>query len=219
MGKIGVCLSGCGVNDGAEIHESVITALALDRAGAEILYTAPDVEQTKVVNHLTGDEMNESRNVLVESARIARGEITDIAKLTSDDMDALLFPGGFGAALNLCDFALKGVECDIHPEVNRIIQEMLAENKPLGFICIAPALFARAVKNADKTVRITIGNDQATADQIEKLGCEHKICAVDDFIVDEENKIVSTPAYMLAGNISEAASGIEKLVHKIMEWV
>jgi enhancing lycopene biosynthesis protein 2 len=106
MAKIGVCLSGCGVNDGAEIHESVITALTLDRAGAEIIYTAPDVAQTKVVNHITGDEMNETRNVLVESARIARGDITDLAQLTSDDMDALLFPGGFGAALNLCDFAV-----------------------------------------------------------------------------------------------------------------
>ena len=219
MAKIGVCLSGCGVNDGAEIHESVITALALDRAGAEILYTAPDVEQTKVVNHITGDEMNESRNVLVESARIARGEITDIAKLTSDNMDALIFPGGFGAALNLCDFALKGADCDIHPEVNRIIQEMLGVNKPLGFICIAPALFARAVKNAAKKVRITIGNDQATADQIEKLGSQHKICTVEDLIVDEENNIISTPAYMLAGNISDAATGIEKLVHQIMKWV
>ena len=150
MAKIGVCLSGCGVNDGAEIHESVITALALDRAGAEILYTAPDVEQTKVVNHLTGDEMNESRNVLVESARIARGEITDIAKLTSDDMDALLFPGGFGAALNLCDFALKGADCDIHPGVNRIIHEMMNANKPLGFICIAPALFARQLADLQR---------------------------------------------------------------------
>ena len=216
MAKIGVCLSGCGVNDGAEIHESVITALALDRAGAEILYTAPDMEQTKVVNHLTGDEMNESRNVLVESARIARGEITDIAKLTSDDMDALLFPGGFGAALNLCDFALKGADCDIHPEVNRIIEEMLQANKPLGFICIAPALFARAMKNSEKTTKITIGNDQATADQIEKLGSQHEICDVDNFVLDQENKIVSTPAYMLAGNISEAAAGIEKLVHKIL---
>ena len=219
MARIGICLSGCGFNDGAEIHESVITALALDRVGTDILYTAPNMMQTKVVNHLSGDNMNENRNVLIESARIARGEITDLADITADDMDGLIFPGGFGAALNLCDFALKGADCDIHPEVNRIIQEMLAENKPLGFICISPALFARAVKNADKTVRITIGNDQATADQIEKLGCEHKICAVDDFIVDEENKIVSTPAYMLAGNISEAASGIEKLVHKIMEWV
>ena len=219
MAKIGVCLSGCGVNDGAEIHESVITALALDRAGAEILYTAPDVVQTKVVNHLTGDEMNEIRNVLVESARIARGDITDLAQLTSDDMDALLFPGGFGAALNLCDFALKGADCHIHPEVKRIIQEMLAAQKPLGFICIAPALFARAVKNADMTAKITIGNDRATADQIEKLGSQHEICSVDDCIVDEENKIVSTPAYMLAGNISEAAFGIEKLVHQIMKWV
>ena len=219
MAIIGVCLSGCGVNDGSEIHESVITTLALDRAGAEILYTAPDVEQTKVVNHLTSDEMNESRYVLVESARIARGKIIDLANLTSDDIDGLLFPGGFGATLNLCDFALKGTNCDIHPEVNRIIQEMLKENKPLGFICIAPALFARATKNTNNSAKITIGNDEETADQIEKLGSQHKICAVDDFIVDEENKIVSTPAYMLAGNISEAASGIEKLVHKIMEWV
>ena len=219
MAKIGVCLSGCGVNDGAEIHESVITALTLDRAGAEIIYTAPDVVQTKVVNHITGDEMNETRNVLVESARIARGDITDLAQLTSDDMDALLFPGGFGAALNLCDFALKGADCHIHLEVNRIIQEMLAVQKPLGFICIAPALFARAVKNVDMTAKITIGNDQATADQIEKLGSQHEICSVDDCIVDEENKIVSTPAYMLAENISEAASGIEKLVHQIMKWV
>ena len=219
MARIGVCLSGCGVNDGAEIHESVITALTLDRAGAEIIYTAPDVEQTKVVNHLTGEEINETRNVLVESARIARGDITDLAQLTSDDMDALLFPGGFGAALNLCDFALKGADCHIHPEVKRIIQEMLAAQKPLGFICIAPALFARAVKNVDMTAKITIGNDQATADQIEKLGSQHEICSVDDCIVDEENKIVSTPAYMLAGNISEAASGIEKLVHQIMKWV
>ena len=219
MARIGVCLSGCGVNDGAEIHESVITALTLDRAGAEIIYTAPDVEQTKVVNHLTGEELNETRNVLVESARIARGEITDLGKLTSDDLDALIFPGGFGAALNLCDFALKGADCHIHPEVKRIIQEMLVAQKPLGFICIAPALFARAVKNVDMTAKITIGNDRATADQIEKLGSQHEICSVDDCIVDKENKIVSTPAYMLAGNISEAASGIEKLVHQIMKWV
>ena len=218
MVKIGVCLSVCGVNDGAEIHESVITALALDKAGSKILFTAPNIDQAKVVNHLTGDEMGERRNVLVESARIARGEITDLANLTADDMDGLIFPGGFGAALNLCDFALKGADCDIHSEVNRIIGEMLTANKPLGFICIAPALFARAAKNADKSARVTIGNDQGTADEIEKLGSQHKICTVDDFIVDEENKIVSTPAYMLANNISEAASGIEKLVQKILSW-
>ena len=219
MAKIGVCLSGCGVNDGAEIHESVITALTLDKAGAEILFTAPNMEQTKVVNHLTGDEMGESRNVLVESARIARGNIIDLVELTANNMDALIFPGGFGAALNLCDFALKGADCDIHPEVNRIIQEMLQANKPLGFICIAPALFARAAKNADKSARVTIGNDQGTADKIAKLGSQHEICTVDDFIVDEKNKIVSTPAYMLANSISEAASGIEKLVQKILAWV
>jgi len=155
----------------------------------------------------------------VESARIARGNIIDLAELTANNMDALIFPGGFGAALNLCDFALKGANCDIHPEVNRIIQEMLQANKPLGFICIAPALFARAAKNVDNTAKITIGNDQETADQIEKLGSQHEICTVENFIVDKEYKIVSTPAYMLAGNISEVASGIEKLVHRILEWV
>ena len=219
MAKIGVCLSGCGVNDGAEIHESVITALALDRAGANIIYTAPNVMQTKVVDHYSGNDMNENRNVLVESARIARGKITDLAELTANDMDGLIFPGGFGAALNLCDFALKGADCDIHPEVNRIIHEMMNANKPLGFICIAPAVFARAAKSSEKTIKITIGNDEATADQIEKLGSKHEICTVDDFIIDEENKIVSTPAYMLANSISEAASGIEKLVQKIMAWV
>ena len=188
MAKIGVCLSGCGVNDGAEIHESVITALALDRAGANIIYTAPNVMQTKVVDHYSGNDMNESRNVLVESARIARGEITDLAELTAHDMNGLIFPGGFGAALNLCDFALKGADCDIHPEVNRIIQEMSEANKPLGFICIAPALFARAAKNADETSKITIGNDPTTADQIEKLGSQHKLCAVNDFLWMKKTK-------------------------------
>ena len=185
---------------------------------ANFIYTAPNVMQTKVVDHYSGKDMNENRNVLVESARIARGEITDLAELTANDIDGVIFPGGFGAALNLCDFALKGADCDINPEVNRIIQEMLKANKPLGFICIAPALFARAAKNANKTSKITIGNDQTTADQIEKLGSQHKLCAVNDFVVDEENKIVSTPAYMLASRISEAASGIEKLVQKILEW-
>ena len=219
MATIGVCLSGCGVNDGAEIHESVITSLALDRAGANIIYTAPNVIQTKVVDHYSGNDMNEQRNVLVESARIARGEITDLAKLRADDMDGLIFPGGFGAALNLCDFALKGADCDIHSEVNRIIGEMLTANKPLGFICIAPVLFARAAKNADKSSKVTIGNDQGTADQIEKLGSQHAICTVDDFIVDEENKIVSTPAYMLANRISETAEGIEKLITKVIELI
>ena len=174
--------------------------------------------QTKVVNHLSGDNMNENRNVLIESARIARGEITDLADITADDMDGLIFPGGFGAVLNLCDFGIKGADCDINPEANRIIQEMLKENKPLGFICIAPALFARAAKNADKTTKITIGTDQKTADQIEKLGSQHIECTVDDFIVDEDNKIVSTPAYMLAGSITETASGIEKLVQNILAW-
>lgn len=219
MAIIGVCLSGCGVNDGAEIHESVITALALDRAGAEILYTAPDMEQIKVVNHLTGDEMNESRNVLVESARIARGEITDLAKLKADDMDGLIFPGGFGAALNLCDFALQGADCNIHPEIQRIIVEMIDKSKPIGVICISPAMMARALKEKGVICKLTIGNDPGTATQMELLGSDHQQCQVNEIVVDENLKIVSTPAYMLANRISETAEGIEKLITKVVELI
>ena len=219
MAKIGVCLSGCGVNDGAEIHESVITALALDRNNAEIIFTAPDVNQQKVVNHFTGDETDETRNVLIESARIARGNITDLADINAADMDGLIFPGGFGATLNLCDFAVNGAECDIHPEVARIIHEMNRAGKPIGVICIAPAMMAKAVSNSGFSEKLTIGNDAGTASEMEKLNSTHVDCQVDEIVIDEENKIVSTPAYMLAERISEAAVGIEKLVCQVLKWV
>ncbi len=219
MPKVGICLSGCGVNDGSEIHESVITLLALDRAGAEIVFMAPNVTQTKVVNHLTGDEMAESRNVLVESARIARGNISDIAEVSARDVDALIFPGGFGAALNLCDFALKGADCDINPEVERLIKEMITARKPIGVICIAPAMLSRALKDLDLKPELTVGNDPGTAGQMGRLGTVHVECPVQEFVVDERYKIVSTPAYMLAGRVSEAAAGIEKLVKKVLALI
>ncbi len=219
MPKVGICLSGCGVNDGSEIHESVITLLALDRAGAEVFFMAPNIAQTKVVNHLTDEEMPEIRNVLVESARIARGKISDIAKVNARDMDALIFPGGFGAALNLCDFGLKGANCSINPEVERLIKEMITARKPIGVICIAPAMMSRALKDLDLKARLTIGTDEGTAGQMGKLGAVHVACPVREFVVDERYKIVSTPAYMLAGRISEAAEGIEKLVQKVLALI
>ncbi|MCW8859532.1 MAG: isoprenoid biosynthesis glyoxalase ElbB, partial [Deltaproteobacteria bacterium] len=145
MAKVGIILSGCGVYDGSEIHETVITLLALDRAGAEVVMMAPDMEQA-VVNHLTGETVEGlSRNVLEESARIARGNISDIANIKASDMDALFIPGGFGAAKNLCDFAFKGPDCDVHPEVARLIREILAAKKPLAAVCIAPALVAKVL--------------------------------------------------------------------------
>jgi len=219
MPRVGVVLSGCGVFDGAEIHESVITILALDRANAEIIFMAPDVEQMHVVDHLTGAAaQGESRNVRVESARIARGEVADIAEVKAGDLDALIFPGGFGAAKNLCDFAVKGTDCSVQPDVSRLVMEMHGAGKPIGFVCISPALAAKIFGEAGvKGVKLTIGTDKETGDAVNALGAKHVDCGCRDFIVDDVNKVVSTPAYMLAGRISEASDGINKLVDKVLE--
>lgn len=219
MTKVGICLSGCGVKDGSEIHESVITILALNRAGADVKFMAPNMDQLMVVDHLTGNAVEETRNVLVESARIARGEIVDLATVTARDMDALIFPGGFGAALNLCNFGVKGADCDIHPQVTRIIKEMITAKKPIGVICIAPAMMSRALKDLDLHPKLTIGKDEGTAGNMEKMGAVHISCPAKEFVIDERYKIVSTPAYMEAGSISEAAEGIEKLVGKVLELI
>lgn len=215
MARIGVLLSGCGVFDGAEIHESVLTMLALDRAGAEIICMAPNVEQHHVINHLTQKETAEKRNVLVESARIARGEIKDLKEVKGAELDGLILPGGFGAAKNLSDFAFKGADSTVNSEVKRILEEMSAANKPIGAICISPAPLAKAL--ADKRPEVTIGNDQGTAEAIETMGGQHKSCTVDMIHVDAGNNVVSTPAYMLGPGIKEVAVGIEKLVNKVVE--
>lgn len=220
MPKVGVVLSGCGVYDGAEIHESVITLLALDRAGVEILCMAPDVDQMHVINHLTGEvSEGETRNVLVESARIARGDVVDMSTVTSDDIDAIIFPGGFGAAKNLCDFAVKGTDCTVHLEVLRLTKEMVTAKKPVGVVCIAPALMAKVMEDSGISVDLTIGTDEETAGAIETMGASHVACPVSEFVVDRENKIVSTPAYMLGERISEVAKGIEKLVKEILNLI
>ena len=220
MKKIGVVLSGCGVYDGAEIHESVITLLAIDRAGAEAVCMAPNVEQMHVVNHLTGEEAaGEKRNVLIESARIARGEIKDISTVKADYIDALVFPGGFGAAKNLSSFAVKGENCDVHPEVLRLVKEFAAKQKPQAVLCIAPAMMAKIYEDAPKKPVLTIGNDKETSGKIEIMGSRHQDCAANDFVFDAENKIVSTPAYMLGQSISEVAEGIEKTINKLGQMI
>ncbi|WP_303721364.1 isoprenoid biosynthesis glyoxalase ElbB [Malonomonas rubra] len=219
MTKVGVVLSGCGVYDGSEIHETVITLLALDRAGATAVCMAPNMEQT-VVNHLTGEQMEGvTRNVLEEAARIARGAITDIAKIKASDIDALILPGGFGAAKNLCNFAVKGTDCEVHPEVARLIREVVAAKKPLAAICIAPALVSKVLGDDNLAHKLTIGTDEGTAKAVTTMGSTHVECPVREFVIDKENKLVSTPAYMLAGNISEAAEGIEKTVKAVMEML
>ena len=213
--KVGVLLSGCGVYDGAEIHEAVLTLLALDRAGAEIVCMAPDMEQLHVMDHYRQTESDERRNVLVESARIARGDIQNLAAVDAGQMDALVIPGGFGAAKNLSNFAVKGPEATVHPEVQRVIAEMLAAGKPVGALCIAPATLVRAV--AERSPEVTIGNDPGTAAAIGQMGGVHIDCTVDQVHVDIKNKIVTTPAYMLGPGIKDVAVGIEKLVHKVLE--
>jgi enhancing lycopene biosynthesis protein 2 len=217
MAKIGVLLSGCGVYDGSEIHEAVLTLLALDRAGADIQCLAPDMEQQDVVNHLTGETQSESRNVLVESARIARGNIKNIREVSASDLDGLIIPGGFGAAKNLSDFALRGVEAVVHPQVQRLLEEMADAGKPVGAICIAPATLARAL--ADRHPEVTIGTDLSTAAAIKGMGGVHIDCAVDEIHVDDRLKIVTTPAYMLGPGIKEVAIGIEKLVAAVLGMV
>ena len=215
--RIGVILSGCGVYDGSEIHEAVITLLAIDRAGAEAVCMAPDVPQLHVVNHLSGEPAEgESRNVLVESARIARGNIKDLATVQIADIDALILPGGFGAAKNLCDFAVAGPDCSVNSEVARLIKEMHAAKKPIAAVCIAPAVLSRVLGKQAIAHRLTIGTDPGTAEALSKMGTDHIDCPVREFVIDQENLLVTSPAYMLAGNISEAAEGIEKTVRALI---
>ncbi|USD42924.1 isoprenoid biosynthesis glyoxalase ElbB [Vibrio sp. SCSIO 43135] len=213
MKKIAVILSGSGVFDGAEIHESVLALHAVEKNGASWHCFAPDIDQMHVINHKTGEEMAESRNVLVEAARIARGNIEDVATLNADDFDALLVPGGFGAAKNLTDFAVNGAECSINTHVASACRAFAQARKPVGYLCIAPAIIPMIYGD---NVQGTIGNDQATAAAFNQLGGSHIDCPVDDYIFDENHLVLSTPAYMLAGNISEAAAGIEKLVNKLI---
>ena len=219
MKKIGVLISGCGVNDGAEIHESVITMLALDRAGVETVMMAPNIDQMHVVNHYTGQEMDEFRNVLVESSRIARGNIKDMAEVTGNDIDALIIPGGFGVVKNLCDYAMAGSECSINPDVFRLVSEVHLLQKPIGAICIAPAMIAKIIGEQDESAEMTIGSDESTANDIKTMGSTHVTCPVTEMVVDKEKKIITTPAYMEAQSIKEAAEGIEKLVVEILSMV
>lgn len=218
MAKVGVILSGCGVYDGAEVHEAVLTLLALDRAGAEVECLAPDIPQLHVVNHATGQPVaGESRNVLVEAARIARGAPRNLTRVKGSDYDAIILPGGFGAAKNLSTFAVDGADCRVNPEVARVLKEAHAAGRPICAICIAPAILARLF-GAEK-VKVTIGTDAATAQTLEKMGACHEKCPVESFVADRKRKIVTTPAYMLGPTIKHVAEGIERAIRATLEMV
>ncbi len=215
--RVAVILSGCGVYDGAEIHESVITLLRLDQRGAQVQCFAPNIAQMHVINHLTGEEMPESRNVLIETARIARGNVTDVCELHVEKFDALILPGGFGVAKNLSNFAVEGSNCSMQPDVLAAAQAFAKAGKPIGLICISPAL---ATKIFGEGVSCTLGaTDDPAAEALQAMGGQHVECSVEDIVLDTAHKLVSTPAYMLAQSISEAASGINKLVDCVLELV
>ncbi len=216
MPKIGVVLSGCGFMDGAEIHEATLTLLYLDQAGADILCMAPDLDAIEVVDHARKEPTGEIRNVFSESGRIARGDLLDLATVRAENLDGLIFPGGFGAAKNLCDWAKNGPACTVHPDVERLIREMYDAGKPQGFICIAPVLAARIL--GEHGVRLTVGKDEATASAIGKTGAVHQSCEVDEVAVDMNARVVSTPAYMLGPSIAPVAKGVRKLVQQVLEW-
>ena len=214
--RVGVVLSGCGFLDGAEIHEATLTLLFLDRKGARVKVMAPAVDQMHVVDHRLGEPVpGDRRSVMAESARIARGPVENMARVKADDLDALVLPGGYGAAKNLCTFAIDGARMKVNPEVERLVRAMALARKPLGFICIAPVIGAKVL--AELEPRLTIGNDPDTAAAVNAFGARHVDCAVDQIVVDERNRIASTPAYMLGPSIAPVAAGIEKLVAAVLE--
>ena len=213
--EFAVLLAGSGVFDGSEIYETTLTLLNLDRADIDYQCMAPDIPQAHVINHMTGEEMpGESRNVLIEAARVARGEIIDLAEANPADYDALIVPGGFGVAKNLCDFAFKGDAMQINPSVKTFIQAVHKAGKPVGLICIAPTMAAQLFGEG---TACTIGTNEDVAAAIGKMGGKHISCPVTDVVVDETKKLITTPAYMEAGRIREAADGIEKLVAQLID--
>jgi len=219
MLKIGVVLAGCGAKDGSEIHEAVITLLALDRVGAEIIIMAPDIDQFQVVNHFTGDTMDPSRNTLVEASRIARGDIVSVSTISGNEIDALIFPGGTGMAKNIFDYAMNGTNCTVIPDVQKLTIELIELAKPIGAICIAPVMIAKILQSLGKNGTLTGGYNQQITKDIENMGMNIKQVGAEDIVVDEINKIVSTPAYVEANSIREVALGVEKLVKKVVEMI
>ncbi len=211
--KFAVVLSGSGVYDGAEIHEATLTMLAIMRQGGAYQCFAPDIKQHHVINHLTGEEMNESRNVLIESARIARGNIKALSEFDGKDFDALIFPGGFGAAKNLSSVAFDGASATVIPEVEKAINQMLELRKPIGALCISPAILAKVLKD----VNVTIGMDKGTAEAIEAMGATHVETDHGDVVFDEDKLVFTTPCYMLDATILDIDDGATNVVKEMMK--
>lgn len=214
MAKVAVILAGCGFLDGSEVHESVLTLLALAQRNHEVRCFAPDIPQRRVVNHLTGEEVEESRNVLVEAARIARGEISPLQELDVSQFDAIMLPGGFGAALNLSDYALKQENCSVDPDLRRVITQAHKAKLPIGATCITPAPLAKIFQDITPVV-MTLGSSADSSKQLECMGMKAKSATVYEMIADEENKVYTTPCYMEPPNLAGMFEGICKVVDKL----
>jgi enhancing lycopene biosynthesis protein 2 len=212
MKKFAVVLSGSGVYDGAEIHEATLTLLAIKKNGADYTIFAPDIQQHHVINHLTGNEMLETRNVLVESARIARGKISNLNTFKARDFDALIFPGGFGVAKNLSSWAFDGPDCTVNAEVEKAIKDMISLRKPIGALCISPVLLAKVLGNVD----VTLGDDDNDAAAIEKTGAKHVITSHGQVVRDPHQAIFTTPCYMLDADIVQIAEGADNVTKAIL---
>jgi enhancing lycopene biosynthesis protein 2 len=215
MKKFAVVLSGCGVFDGAEIHEATLTMLAIAQQGSSYEIFAPDINQFHVINHITHKEMPEQRNVLVESARIARGRIKPLSQFKASDFDFIIFPGGFGAAKNLSTVAFEGSNAKVNADVEAAVWAMRKAGKPIGALCIAPAVIARILGN----VEVTIGNDPGTAAAIEKMGGKHIKATHGEVVIDKKNKVFSTPCYMLDATIVQIYEGASNVVREMLKRI
>jgi len=213
MKKFALILSGCGVFDGTEIHEAVLAMYAIAKHGAKYEIFAPDIDQHHVINHLSGEAVEEQRNVLVESARIARGKISPLSDFEPDAVDGLLLPGGFGAAKNLSDWAFQGSDAVVNEDLSAAVKGMVALGKPVGALCIAPVLVARILGD----VQVTIGDDSGTIDALRAVGAEHVETTHGEVVVDEKYKVVTTPCYMLDATIDQIGESAENVVQAMME--
>jgi len=210
--KFAVVLAGCGVYDGAEIHEAVLTLLAISKNGGTYQVFAPNVMQYHVVNHISGDEMKESRNVLIESARIARGKIKALIDYDPKEFDALVFPGGFGVAKNLCSYAFDAIDMKIDRVVEKVIRETQSAGKPIGALCISPVLITKVLGNTE----VTTGNDKKTAEHITAMGGVHKVTGNGEIVVDRKNRLVTSPCYMIDASITDIETGADKTIKALI---
>ncbi|MFW5759161.1 MAG: isoprenoid biosynthesis glyoxalase ElbB [Bacteroidota bacterium] len=213
--KFAVVLSGSGVFDGSEIHEATLSMYYIQKQGAEYSVFAPDIDQHHVINHITGEEMDEKRNVLIESARIARGHIQPLSEFNADDFDVIFFPGGFGAAKNLSSFAFDGADCKVNPDVERAVKAMHQAGKPIAALCISPVFIAKILKD----VQLTIGQDKDTIDALVKMGADHKQTDHGEVVIDTQNNVFTTPCYMLDANIMQIGEGAENIVRAILKSI